>query len=147
MNKQILSLAIPLVSIALPAILAFFPALADNSNTLQIDATQPVVAAPIFSDNAADQVMRRKKGPGPGGIPPYEGVNNGSAINITNGEIRERPKPQGPGGKPDKQTDVKVDGSIVINRGGEDRYRPKPKGPGGIDAIPVINHTIVAPRQ
>lgn len=112
MNKQIL-IAIPLVSIALPAILASIPALADNSNTFGINATQPVVAAPSFSDNAADQVMRRK-GPGPGGIPPYEKVNNGSAININNGE---------------------------------DRYRPKPKGPGGTEAIPVINRTIVAPRQ
>ena len=144
MNKQILSLAIPLVSIALPAILASIPASADNSHTqLQINATQPVVAAPIFSNNAGDRVMRRK-GTGPGGIPQSQKVNNDSVINITNDEVRERRKPKGPGGKPPK---VNVDGTIVINGGTGDTARPKPKGPGGFDAIPVINGTILAPGQ
>jgi hypothetical protein len=140
MNKQILSLAI-----ALPAILASVPALADGSNTqVQVNTLQPVVATPIFNNDAADRVMRRK-GPGPGGLPIDSVTKNSSVINLTNGEDRGRPKPHGPGGIP---TDVKVNGSVVINKPtGEERGRPKPKGPGGTEAMPSVNHIIVAPGQ
>jgi hypothetical protein len=87
---------------------------------------QPVVAPPIFNNDAADRVMRRK-GSGPGRIPTDSVINKSSVINLTNGESRERAKPHGPGGIP---TDIKVNGSVVINKAtDEERGRRKPKEP------------------